>query len=89
MNSTKSRTREAIDTLGHHERDTGSSGVQVAILTAKIRDLTEHMKAHHKDFRSQRSLRIMVSQRARHLAYLKRTDPGKYREVVAGLGLRK
>ncbi len=89
MNSTKSRTREAIDSLGYHERDTGSSGVQIAILTAKIRDLTEHMKAHHKDFRSQRSLRIMVSQRARHLAYLKRTDPEKYREVVAGLGLRK
>jgi small subunit ribosomal protein S15 len=89
MNSTESKTRAAIDALGYHERDTGSSGVQVAILTEKIKVLTEHMKANHKDFRSQRSLRIMVSQRARHLAYLKRTKPDKYREVVAGLGLRK
>lgn len=89
MNSTESKTRAAIDSLGYHETDTGSSGVQIAILTEKIKDLTEHMKAHHKDFRSQRSLQILVSRRARHLAYLKRTNPGKYREVVTSLGLRK
>ncbi len=89
MNNTESTTRAAIDALGYHDRDTGSSGVQVAILTEKINTLTEHMKANHKDFRSQRSLQIMVSQRARHLAYLKRTKPAKYREVVASLGLRK
>ena len=88
MNSTESKTRAAIDELRYHERDTGSSGVQVAILTEKIKVLTDHMKANHKDFRSQRSLRIMVSQRARHLAYLKRTKPAKYREVVASLGYR-
>ncbi|KQC15502.1 MAG: 30S ribosomal protein S15 [Methanosaeta sp. SDB] len=89
MNSTETRSRSAIDELGYHETDTGSSGVQIAILTGKINDLTEHMKSHHKDFRSQRSLRIMVSRRARHLNYLKRTDPQKYREVVSKLGLRK
>ncbi len=89
MNSTESKTRAAIDQLGYHERDTGSSGVQIAILTAKINDLTEHMKVHSKDFHSQRSLRILVSRRARHLAYLKRTSPEKYREVVSSLGLRK
>jgi len=89
MNSTESKTRAAVGALGYHEADTGSSGVQIAILTEKIRDLTEHMKAHHKDYRSQRSLRILVSRRARHLAYLKRTKPAKYREVVASLGLRK
>lgn len=89
MNSTESKTRAAIDSLGYHERDSGSSGVQIAILTDKIKTLTEHMKANHKDFRTKRSLQIMVSQRARHLAYLKRTKPAKYREVVESLGLRK
>lgn len=89
MNNAESKTRAAIDQLGYHERDTGSSGVQIAILTGKINDLTEHMKAHRKDFRSQRSLRILVSRRARHLEYLKRTSPEKYREVVTSLGLRK
>ena len=81
--------KESIDALGYHDRDTGSSGVQIAILTGQIKSLTEHMKAHHKDFRSQRSLRIMVSKRQKHLRYLKRTNPEKYREVVEKLHLRK
>ncbi len=89
MNNVETKSGSAIAALGYHERDTGSSGVQIALLTGKIKELTEHMKSHHKDFRSQRSLRIMVSRRARHLAYLKRTNPGKYREVVENLGLRK
>ncbi|MDP8215339.1 MAG: 30S ribosomal protein S15 [Candidatus Euphemobacter frigidus] len=89
MSGEKTKREEIIDSLGYHGRDTGSSGVQIAILTDQINLLTEHMKAHHKDFRSKRSLLIMVSQRQKHLRYLKRTKPEKYREVVEKLHLRK
>ncbi len=89
MSEERTKNREITDSLGYHDRDTGSSGVQVAILTDQIQCLTEHMKTHHKDFRSQRSLKIMVSKRQKHLNYLKRTNPAKYREVVEKLHLRK
>ena len=89
MSDEKTKKEEIIDSLGYHGRYTGSSGVQIAILTDQIKLLTEHMKAHHKDFRSKRSLQIMVSQRQKHLQYLKRTKPEKYREVVEKLQLRK
>ena len=69
--------------------DTGSSEVQVALLTERINMLTEHFKSHTKDFHSRRGLLKMVSQRRKLLDYLKRTDADKYRNVIERLGLRK
>ena len=69
--------------------DTGSSEVQVALLTERINGLTEHFKSHVKDFHSRRGLLKMVSQRRKLLDYLKRSDVDKYRSVIERLGLRK
>lgn len=71
------------------EGDTGSSEVQVALLTARINDLTPHFKANMKDHHSRRGLLRMVSRRRRLLDYLKRTDADTYRSLIARLGLRK
>lgn len=69
--------------------DTGSSEVQVALLTERINGLTEHFKSHVKDVHSRRGLLKLVSQRRKLLDYLKRTDAGKYRGLIERLGLRK
>lgn len=69
--------------------DTGSPEVQVAILTNRIRYLTEHLKTHKHDEHSRRGLLMMVGQRRRHLAYLQRIEPERYRELIQRLGLRK
>ena len=69
--------------------DTGSSEVQIALLTERINSLTEHFKAHVKDFHSRRGLLKMVSQRRKLLDYLKRSDADKYRSLIERLGLRK
>jgi small subunit ribosomal protein S15 len=69
--------------------DTGSSEVQIALMTERINGLTEHFKAHVKDFHSRRGLLRLVSQRRKLLDYLKRTDADKYRSVIERLGLRK
>ncbi len=71
-----------------HERDTGSSEVQIALLTDRISSLTEHLKRFRKDHASRRGLILMVSKRRRLLDYLKRTDYERYRQVVEKLGLR-
>jgi len=73
---------------GQHDRDTGSSHVQVALLTARINSLTEHFRAHVKDFHGQRGLLRMVNRRRRLLEYLKRSDLAKYRQLIDELGLR-
>jgi small subunit ribosomal protein S15 len=70
------------------ESDTGSAEVQVALLTQRIRDLTEHLKVHQKDHHTSRGLLKLVGQRRRLLNYLKKTDIERYREVVAKLGIR-
>ena len=72
-----------------HEGDTGSPQVQVALLTQRINELTEHFKTHKKDNHSRRGLLKMVSQRRSLLDYLKRTDIERYHEVVSRLGLRR
>ena len=72
-----------------HEGDTGSPQVQVALLTRRINDLTEHFKTHKKDNHSRRGLLKMVSQRRSLLDYLKRIDIERYHEVVSRLGLRR
>ena len=69
--------------------DTGSSEVQIALMTERINGLTEHFKSHVKDFHSRRGLLKMVSQRRKLLDYLKRKDADKYRSVIERLGLRK
>ena len=72
-----------------HEGDTGSPEVQIAVLTKRINDLTEHLKEHHKDHHSRRGLLKMVGQRRGLLAYLKKTDIERYRTLIERLGLRK
>lgn len=72
-----------------HENDTGSTEVQVAILTKKISDLTKHLKEHKKDFDSRRGLLMMVGKRRRLLNYLKKTEEEKYTKIIADLGLKK
>ncbi len=71
-----------------HESDRGSTRVQVALLTARINDLTGHFREHHKDHHSRRGLLKMVGQRRRLLDYLRRTDLEQYRQLIADLGLR-
>lgn len=73
---------------GLHDRDTGSSRVQVALLTERINHLTDHFRVHAKDFHGQRGLLKLVSKRRRLLEYLKRTDLAKYRQLIEELGLR-
>lgn len=80
---------DIIKKFGRAEADTGSSEVQVALLTARINDLTEHFKAHIKDHHSRRGLLKLVSRRRRLLDYLKRTDAEKYAGLIKELGLRK
>jgi small subunit ribosomal protein S15 len=72
-----------------HPTDTGSTDVQVAILTERIRQLTEHLRVHRKDHHSQRGLMKLVGQRRGLLRYLNRTDPARYKALIASLGLRK
>ncbi|MCA1721078.1 MAG: 30S ribosomal protein S15 [Actinobacteria bacterium] len=80
---------EAIERFARHPGDTGSPEVQIALLTTRIRYLTEHMKVHKKDFHTQRGLLMLVGQRRRQLAYLRATDIERYRSLIAELGLRK
>jgi len=80
---------EIIGRFKIHEKDTGSSKVQIALLTKRINDLTNHFKIHPKDHHSRRGLLKMVGQRRRLLNYLKRKDPGQYRILIQELGLRK
>lgn len=72
-----------------HETDTGSSDVQVAVLTTRIKQLTEHLRQHSHDYSSQRGLLKLVGRRRRLLAYLNQTDVERYRDLIARLGLRK
>ena len=78
-----------IDQNKLHDSDTGSPEVQIALLTKRINSLTEHMRAHKKDFSSRRGLLKLVSQRADLLKYLRQTDRYKYLAVIGKLGLRK
>ena len=81
--------QEIINEYGRHEGDTGSPEVQVALLTARINHLNDHLKNNQKDHHSRRGLLLMVGQRRGLLDYLKSTDIEAYRELIAKLGLRK
>ncbi|MCD7952337.1 MAG: 30S ribosomal protein S15 [Synergistaceae bacterium] len=84
----KDKKQSIIEEYKTHEADTGSTEVQVAVLTVRIRELTEHMRAHKKDFHSRRGLLIMVGKRRKLLQYLKRKDFMRYQTLIQRLGLR-
>ena len=86
---TPERTRELVSQFGANENDTGNTRVQVALLTERINQLTEHLKAHKKDHHSRRGLLQMVGRRRRLLEYLKREDIERYRALIGRLGLRR
>lgn len=85
----KEKKAEIIAAYGRNPEDTGSPEVQVALLTERIRELTEHLKTHPKDHHSRRGLFMMVGQRRGMLDYLKSKDIEGYRELIAKLGIRK
>lgn len=80
---------QEIQALRMHDKDTGSADVQVALLTARINQLTEHFKTHVKDHSSRRGLLMMVARRRKLLDYLKRTAQDRYKQVLEQLNLRK
>jgi small subunit ribosomal protein S15 len=85
----KSDKEAIIREYGRGSNDTGSPEVQIALLTTRIDQLTEHLKAHKHDEHSRRGLLKMVGQRRRHLTYLSRKDPERYQEIIQRLGLRR
>ena len=85
----KSEKQAIMQEYAVHEGDTGSPEVQIALLTKRINDLTEHLKTHKKDFHSRRGLLIMVGRRRSLLNYLTKTDINRYRSIIEKLGLRK
>ena len=89
MAITIEKKAEIASSHGRHEKDTGSAEVQVAILTERITQLTEHLKSHKKDHASRRGLLKMVGKRSRLLRYLTNNDRERYQKIIASLGLRK
>jgi small subunit ribosomal protein S15 len=89
MSITAERKQALIQEYARGDADTGSPEVQTAILSERIGNLTEHLKAHPKDFHSRRGLLVMVGQRRRLLDYLKKKSPDRYQTVVQRLGLRR
>ena len=89
MSISEERKQEVIGEFRNHESDTGSPDVQVALLTERIRHLTEHLKVHRKDHASRRGLLMMVGQRARLLRYLKKTEWSRYTALIKRLGIRR
>ncbi len=88
MSLTQEQKREITEKYGHSEKDTGSAAVQIALLSEKIRELTDHLNVHRKDFSSQRGLRKMVGQRRRLMKYVKKHDLTAYKELIQSLGIR-
>ncbi len=89
MSLTVERKREIVERFGKTGEDTGSTEVQVALLTERINGLTEHLREHGKDHHSRRGLLMLVGQRRRLLNYLRRTDLDRYRTLIGELGLRR
>jgi small subunit ribosomal protein S15 len=89
MSITAERKTEVIKEYAKGENDTGSPEVQIAILSERIKNLTEHLQGHEKDFHSRRGLLVMVGQRRRLLDYLKKKNNARYTEVIGRLGLRR
>jgi small subunit ribosomal protein S15 len=89
MSITAERKQALITEYATKTGDTGSPEVQVAVLSERIKNLTDHLQTHEKDFHSRRGLLVMVGQRRRLLDYLKRKNAGRYQELVKRLGLRR
>lgn len=89
MSLAKEKKSELIGKYGRAEGDTGSAEVQIALMTERINELTEHLRTHSKDHHSRRGLLMLVGRRRRLLRYLERTDLERYRSLVAELGLRR
>ena len=89
MTLTVEAKREIVAKFGKSETDTGATAVQVALLTARINELTEHLREHTKDHHSRRGLLMMVGQRRRLLQYLQKSDLDAYRQLIKELGLRR
>ncbi len=89
MTLTKEAKQEIVGKHGHSQADTGSAQVQVALLTARINELTEHLRSHPKDHHSRRGLLKLVGRRRRFLQYLQKRDLEGYRKLIEELGLRR
>ena len=89
MTLTQEKKQELIAKFGDGPADTGKAEVQIALLTARINDLTEHLRAHKKDHHSRRGLLMLVGRRRRFLNYLQRSDLERYRALIKELGLRR
>ncbi len=89
MTITRERKQELIGEFRRSDDDTGSPEVQISILTSRINGLTEHLRAHKKDFACRRGLLMLVSRRRRLLDYLKRVDPQRYLDIIRRLDIRK
>ena len=89
MSITKERKQVLIGDFKRAAQDTGSPEIQIAILTTRVSDLTEHLQTHKKDYASRRGLLMMVSRRRRLLDYLKEVDPQRYLDVIRRLDIRK
>src|SRR5688572_23464873 len=89
MTITRERKQEVIGDFRRADNDTGSPEIQVAILTSRISQLTEHLQTHKKDYASRRGLLMMVSRRRRLLDYLKKVSPQRYLDVIRRLDIRK
>jgi small subunit ribosomal protein S15 len=89
MTLTQERKQELVEKFGDSAADTGKAEVQIALLTERINDLTEHLRAHGKDHHSRRGLLMLVGRRRRFLNYLQHSDLERYRALVRELGLRK
>lgn len=89
MSITKERKQELIDEFKRSDDDTGSPDVQIAVLSERINELTQHLKIHRKDFASRRGLLMLVSRRKRLLTYIRRNDPQRYTSLIEKLNLRR
>ena len=89
MSLTQEKKQQLIEKFGRADGDTGSAEVQIALLTERINELTEHLRSHTKDHHSRRGLLMLVGKRRRLLRYLERADLDRYRQVVSDLGLRR
>ena len=89
MSLTQERKNEIVTRFGANAEDTGNTRVQIALLTARINDLTEHLRSNRKDHHSRRGLLMLVGKRRRLLNYLQRHDLDGYRELIRELGLRR
>ena len=89
MSLVKEEKQKILSDFAQHEGDTGSPEVQIALLTERVKKLTEHLKLHKQDVHSRRGLLQMVNKRRRILMYLTRKDPDRYKQIVEKLGLSK